>query len=291
MKILKKSRLSIMILMFIMLFLATPVYAATPKEGFNYTNYNSTAQRPVNSKLGTASKVENGVAKTVEKEISNNIMWSWDKRRKDYDDLVYVIYKFPNKVNMTIEKHMDSYRYLNTNVSFTYAISNTSGTVLNYSNSASSELSTKYGTSTELEVDGLDFAKAKTTAYAEVGMKISTTVSTSKTYTYTKNITETYIIESTKPTYYMLESRGIFDVYVVQVYQVNYYQKDKKHHGLPWIAGYDTWDWGITNYTLKEQTVSYVYNDNTSETGFYEYSYINYKYEYTDNKVSNLVYY
>jgi len=192
---------------------------------------------------------------------------------------------------MTIEKHMVSYRYLNSNVSYSYELSNTKGTELNYSVSASTELGVKYGVSSELEVNGLDFAKGKTTSYAEVETKIKTTVSTSKTHTYTQNIRETFTITSTKPTYYMLETRGVFDVYVVQVYQVNYTQKNKKHHGLPWVAGYDTWEWGVSNYTLKEQVVSYVYNDDTSETGFYEYSYVNYKFQYSDYKVANLVYY
>lgn len=282
-----------LLLLFVVFLLFTSnslsLYAVTPTVDSTYSTYSTNV--PVNASFGTAIRRRYGVAKYVSKEISNNIFWTWDERKQDYPDILYVVYEFPIQVNMIIEKHMSSFRYVTPGSSYSYTISHSAGTVLNYSISASTELSTKLGGSTELEVDGLDFGSAKQTAYAEVETKISSTVSTSKTFTYNSTIIEEYILSKDISGYYRLETRGNFKVFVTQVYRANYKQVNKEHHGLPWVAGYDTWEWERTNYTLLEQNVLYSYVDDTSVTGFYKYSYVSGKYVYSDIKESGLKYY
>lgn len=263
------------------------VYAATPSIGSNYTSYLD--QTPVNSKLGTATRVSYSAVKQVEKEVCNSITWSWKDRLKMYDDIFVVIYKFSNYANLIVEQKMNEYKYLTAGSTYTYTITREKGTIINYTKSATTELTSTYGASAEAEVDGLNFGKIKASAYTEVESKMSETYTRSSTYTYSTTITEQFVLKAPSSAYYRLQTRGLFTAYVIQVYQANY-TSSKTHHGLPGILGYDTWTYTLKNYTLKEQLVDYSYRNDTLVNGFFKYGYSNGGYIFADTKESGIYY-
>ncbi len=267
----------------------TKVFAATPSIGTSYSSL-SNVPAPVNSRLGNPSTTATKYTSYQEKKVSNNIGWTHDTNWDDYATEVVVIYKFPVRVNMTIERYLESYRFLGSGVSYSYEVTHTVGETFTYETSATVSLSLSYENSTTLEVGVLDFGNVGDTVTTSVESTVSSTISYSHIKTYTSTVTEHYSVTPSSSSYYMFETRGIFYAYVVQVFSINY-DSTKTHHGLPWVLGYDTWEYTISDYTLTNQYVLYSYISNTATTGLYKYYWNGYAYAYNDAKYTGITYY
>ncbi len=267
----------------------TKVFAATPSIGTSYSLL-SNVPAPVNSRLGNPSKTSTTNTSYQEKKVSNNITWSHDTNYDDYATEVVVIYKFPIRVNMPIERYFESYRYLGSGVNYSYEVTHTVGETFTYETSATLSLSLSYENSTTLEVGGLDFGSVGGTVTTSVESTVSSTISYAHVKTYSYTVTEHFGVIPSRSSYYMFETRGIFYAYVVQVFSINY-DSTKTHHGLPWVLGYDTWEYTVSDYTLTNQYVIYSYINNTASTGLYSYRWSGYTYEYNDAKYTGITYY
>jgi len=265
------------------------VYASTPSIGSEYTSV-SNVPAPVNSTLGTPSKIASANTSYQEFQVSNNIFWTHSTNYDEYPTEYVIVYQFPKTVNMTIARLLSSFRYLSTGVTYTYSVTHTAGETFSYEQSATVSLTTSYENTTTLNVNGLDYASVGEEVSIGVESTVSATVSYSHVMTYTSTVTESYQVTPSTSSYYMFETRGMFIPYVVQVLDIEY-TSVKTHHGLPGILGYDTWVYSVSKYVLSQQYVLYGFVPDTAATGLYKYTWNGSRYVYNDYKYTGVVYY
>ena len=287
----KKVLVTIFIVFSFVLSINSKVNAATPSLGLEYVSYIS--QAPNNTLFDNSTRVENGIASTRKVTISQG-WYPWDTKHGNITDLVYVVFKFNNPANARIRKLLDPIIYLTQGATFTHSTSFNKGYTYTYEEEMTAELNTRYGTSTELSVSGINYGAVevggKVSVYAEVETKVSQTVKETKTYTYSTTETYTQSVVAPESAYYVYEERGNFHVYVIQVYKAQYNIVSSKHKN--W-AGY-TWteyDHQIKGYTLLEQTVYYNYIDDTLSKGYFRYALrSDGKFIYNDLKTTGIAY-
>lgn len=265
------------------------VNASTPTIGTEYTTV-SVVPAPVNTTLGTPTKIAGSNTSYQEFQVSNNVFWTHARNYDDYSTEYVVIHQFPKKVNMTIARLMSSFRYLSSGVTYSYSVTHTAGETFSYEQSATVSLTTSYENTTTLTVNGLDYGSVGEEVSLGVESTVSATVSYSHIMTYTSTISESFQVSPPLSSYYMFETRGMFIPYVVQVLEIEY-SSVKTHHGLPGILGYDTWVYTVSKYILSEQYVLYGFVPDTAATGLYKYIWNGSRFVYNDSKYTGVVYY
>lgn len=281
----------------IFLFLITSVillninqtYAATPIVDTIYTTY--TTNTPVNSMFGTSTRTEYGIASKTSKVVFQS-WWGMQNDYSEYNDIYYVVYKFSKPVNARIKRIKPSYVFISSGTQYTYTTTISQGTSYTYETSMEYELSITYSQSTELSVSGLNFGGAgiggKVSTNIAVENKISTSVKNTTSYTYDQTTTESYNIPVSESSYYAVEERANFNVYVIQVYKAQYSQSITNGNTL---IGEKWFTYTKTGYKLIEQNVKYTYINDTLQEGFFKYL-LNEsgKFIYNDYKATNIVY-
>lgn len=261
------------------------VKAETPVVGESYEQFFNQNLRPINVDFGVATRETYDISTYIDLPTSNNI---FDKKIQSYPDLCYTVFKFSNFVSIPL--HQENLMYakmgntINDEITYTYTLGRS------YEEYASISLAANYGTNGNLIVDDVDYGEIGVSINASVNTSVTASVrqETSITSTFSRSISVNFTADENF--YYRLEDRGLFDAYVVQVYQANYVEWNKTHVGLPGILGHDEWENKVVNYTLKEQYVKYYYRPNTLLKGYFVYKYQNGKYVYDDIKEDGVFY-
>ena len=208
-------------------------------------------------------------------------------------DKVYVIYKFPKRLNLRIERLSDAYFFVSEVISMTSTYHREKGYSYTYEETVGIELSTKVENHAELSVGGIDYYGAslggKISTNISVQNSVSKSITETTSYTYNQSITQSYTITALTSSYYSYEKRGLFDLYVCQVYEVVYDETKTKRNQF--YEEYD-YEYTVIGYRLLEQTAHLTYVDNTLEIGYYRYAKdVNGNFCYADDKLSTIVYY
>lgn len=263
--------------------------AKTPKINSIYSSF---VNVPENAHFGTATISQIDVA-TKRKEIYREGWWAWDKDYQEIDDIMFVVYKFSKPVNIRTKKYSPEYNFVTANSSFSYSVTLSQGTNYTYETSASTELSNKASINSELSLDGINYTGigigGKVSTNLEVQNKVSTSVTKTTTYTYTESVTKTHTLVANESTYYSYEQRGSFNLYIIQVYQVQY--NVRRERGSSTYQNYYSY-YDIIGYKLLEQNVKYTLIHDSLSSGFYKYlKTTDGTFIYFDIKTAGIVYY
>lgn len=265
-------------------------FAYSVKVGDNFT-YPSSIPAPSDPDLGTATIVSYQYTSTVRKPIESE-HGSYTKY-SNFPDNYVTIFKYPKVVNMPIERGWSDWKRLvaGGNVEEIFIHSFTETTTIEHTTEL--ELKVRVGADVEGKVS-LGPLQIKGSAYLDVESFVN--ISINKTYSKQVFIQNNQIINT--PIYetgaYMMETRGNFNVYVIQVLKPNYsiinYESITNWLGI--VIGHK-WTYKVTSFTVAELStvISYISGSNLSAFYKYRMDETSAKYVYDDEKISSFVYY
>lgn len=173
-----------------------------------------------------------------------------------------ILYKYPKSISAPIEVY-GTYMSMNSGSSYQLSYSNTKSNTQTYSLQVSSSISESLQSSVKIE-SGIGVVKAEGSATKTLGFETTITNSIEDSYTSTINYGETINFMINETGTYRLETRGMFDVYIVEYITCVY---DVKRVGNKYVYT-DT----VAYYTIE---TSYIlsYIEGTKSIGLFKYNY------------------
>ncbi len=169
-------------------------------------------------------------------------------------------------INMPVVRYFNSYYSTSTTASLTKTVERTVTNSKTYEQELSSTISAKVGYQSGVKIDGIGVSQS-----AEVNSAVSNKVGYSNTIFISQRTSDTISIPpSQSQKYYMWEERANFEVFCIQVLEINYEKINIQSHGALWWK-YESWDWKETTMVLKEEYYVYKYISGGDFFGLFEY--------------------
>jgi hypothetical protein len=230
--------------------LTSSVNTNTVKSEYNYhevfDDYTKQRASYDYKHLGTLSS--SGTCKSESFQTKWTEGWVWGSQNTNYDTLAYAIY---NVGIANASYYSEPIGYIeNGSIEqiFTTTISKT------YEESLTNELSTKVSSSVSTQAH-YNALSANQSIESEVNSKVSTTIkiSNQEVNTVSKKIT----FNITKPGQYFYDLRATYNMYVVQVYQINYNKVENEVRKSGFFAKDHFYKYEIKGYELIEDYVTF----------------------------------
>lgn len=214
------------------------------------TRYNSVVA-PIDEKLGNGNKIEETGKKYNSIGTSKPSFYTQQ-----------ILYKYPNTISAPLDVYGDKYLSLNSGSSVQLSYSQTKSVSQTYSLQVSTSISETLQGSVKIQT-GLGSVKAEASASRSIGFtgSIANTITDNYTSTFSYGESINFVIDKTGT--YRLETRAMFDVYIVE-YVTGVY--DVKRVGNKYVYT-DT----IAYYTIE---TSYIlsYIKGTDSLGLFKYN-------------------
>ncbi len=229
------------------------------KPQINEINYIDTTETkyesipvPVDSNLGTGIKIsESGALKST---VGNNIVTSSSQR---------ILYKYPKAVSAPIEVY-GKYMRLDSGSSVSLSYETSDSKSKTYSEQVTSTINGSLSASIKIE-SGIGVFKEENSVTSTLGFEDSKTESIQDTYSSTQSSGININYHINEPGFYRLETRGMFDVYVVEyiigVYDVKYVKGKPISSKLVYYTAKTTYVLSYINSSSSIGLMKYNWND------------------------------
>ena len=213
----------------------------------NYTDYKAQIAHYDTTHISDGTPIY-GTIKSEDKIVKYVENWVWGNQYKSYDTLAYAIYHVGI---CNAAYYSEPIGYIESGYveeTYTKTLSTT------YEESLKKTLSTSVSQSTTAGTN-YNAISGKISAESEINNKVETETKVSNQAINTKSKTVHFNI--TTPGYYSYDLRAIFDMYIVQVYNINYLKNETRTEksGL-WVKNH-YYEYDIIGYYLKESYVTY----------------------------------
>lgn len=159
---------------------------------------------PTDSSLGTGSKL--GVTQIIKNPSGSSKPSSYTQR---------ILYKYPKAISAPIDVYGDYYLGFDAGSSVQLSYSQSKGNSQTYSLQVSTSVSKSLQSDVKLGT-GIGVVKAEASASSSLGFTTSITGTIEDSYSYTESFGETITYYINETGTYRLETRGLFEVYIVE---------------------------------------------------------------------------